>query len=231
MVQVTFDTKDFIKTMNNVIKYSDGFITETRSSRHRIASKVAKTSINSFYQYLDGLARVHPGMLHHVYEWGEVGNPGSRLYQLKMSISSAGTVRVNSSFLQSTSIPDNGTEPFYDKAEVMEEGQTVVVSEKEAQALFFEVDGEEVFRRGPIVIPNPGGQEVRGSFVKAFNEFYTSYFSQIYLRSINFYKALENPTAYRKNFTAASKSHSAKSIGRKSALEWIASLPGDDLIG
>jgi hypothetical protein len=229
MLTVKFDAKKLTKTINNVIQYSDGFISETKQSKQKIQNKLAITGINAFYDYLDGLARMHPTILHHVYEWGEVGNPLQRLYELNLSISNSGTT-IGAEFLDSNTIPTNGTEPFYNKAEVMENGETIVVNEKDANALFFEIDGEEFFRKGPIVISNPGGEAVRGSFVRAFNEFYTSYFSQVYLNSIKFYKHLENPLEYSKNIKSAVKGGSARSAGKAAAAQWISRLPGDDEI-
>lgn len=229
MLKVKFDTKKLTKTINNVIQYSDGFISETRDSKQKIVNKMAVTGINSFYDYLDGLARVHPTILHHVYEWGEVGNPLQRLYELNLSVSSR-SATIGAEFLESTSIPTGATEPFYNKAEVMENGETVIVSEKEAQALFFEIDGEEFFRKGPITIANPGGEAVRGSFVEAFNQFYTSYFSEVYLRSIKFYQHLSKPNTYSRNIKNAVKGGSARTAGKAAAQQWIATLPGDDSI-
>lgn len=229
MINVKFDTKKLTKTINNIIEYSDGYIQETRQSKNKISHKIANTSVGVFYEYLDGLARMHPGMLHHVYEWGEVGSPSARLYKL-FSKQGGSAVTVSADFLQSSSIPNNGKEPFYDKAFIMEEGQSVTVTEQEAQALFFEIDGEEYFRKGPITIANPGGEAVRGSFVNAFNDFYNNYFSQIYLRSIRFYKELEEMKPYKNNVRRAVKSSNPRTIGKNSALEWISKLPGDDLI-
>lgn len=230
MINAKFDTKKFTKTISNIIDYSDGYIKETAANKNKIAEKMADTSIDVFYEYLDGLARVHPGMLHHVYEWGEVGNPFGRLYELSMEIRGGGAT-ISAEFLESSSIPEKGTEPFFNKAEVMEMGDTVIVNEQEANALFFEVDGEEVFRKGPIVIPNPGGDAVRGSFVAAFNEFYKTYFTDIYLRSIRFYKHLEESRAYSRNLRAAAKSANPRILGKNSALEYIMTLPGDGKVG
>jgi hypothetical protein len=230
MIKVKFDAKKLTSTVNNIIQYSDGFIKETEKSKGMIAKKIANTSVNVFYEYLDGLARLHPGMLHHVYEWGQVGDPFARLYEL--STQGAGSsISVTADFLESTSVPEKGTEPFYDKASIMESGESITITEKEAGALFFEIDGQEFFRKGPIVIENPGGEAVRGSFVQAFNEFYTVYFSEIYLRSINFYQELEKMRPYQNNIRHASKSKNARTLGKGSALEWITKLPGDDLIG
>lgn len=227
MLSVNFNAKQFTKTLNNIIAYSDGYIQETRSSKDKIAQKMAKISINTFYEYLDGLARLHPGMLHHVYEWGQIGNPMGRLYELSMQIRGSGAT-ISAEFLDSTTVSETGTEPFYNKAEVMELGETIIVSEQEANALFFEIDGQEVFAKGPIVIPNPGGEAVRGSFVSAFNEFYKTYFSEIYLRSIKFYSHLERADAYSKNIKSASKSSNPRTVGKNTAIQWIMTLPGDD---
>jgi len=230
MIKVKFDTKKLSKTINNIIDYSDGFITETKQSKAKIATKMATTSVNVFYQYLDGLARLHPGMLHHVYEWGQIGDPSSRLFQLRLKSIASGS-EVSAELLQSDSIKDGSKEPFYDKATIMELGETVTITEDEAQALFFEIDGQEYFRKGPITIANPGGEAVRGAFVNAFNEFYLNYFQEIYLRSIRFYKHFEDAKEYKKNVRVAAKSPNAKTIGKNSATQWIANIPGDDLIG
>ena len=176
-VTVKFNGKSFIDTLTNVTNYSQGFIDEVKRSQNKVTEKIASTSVNVFYDYLDGLARSHPGMLHHVYEWGQVGDPFGRLYELSVSLQGKSAV-VSADFLQSNLASPSSKEPFYDKADIMEEGIPLVIQEKDAQALFFEIDGEEFFRRGPIYIANPGGSNTRGSFVRAFNEFYNIYFTK-----------------------------------------------------
>lgn len=230
MISVNFNTKKMTKTINNIINYSDGYIEESKKNEKKIANKMAKISITTFYQYLDGLARLHPEMLHHVYEWDQVGSQSGRLYELK-TIAIGRGVGVGAEFLDSTSIKEGSSEPFYDKASIMEYGETVTVTEKEAQSLFFEIDGIEYFRKGPITIANPGGEAVRGSFVRAFNEFYSNYFSEVYLRSIGFYKQLQEGKEYRKNIRIASKSTNPRTLGKNSAMQWVANIPGDDFIG
>jgi hypothetical protein len=220
MIGVKFNSTDLIKTLNNTVQYTQGFLTELKRQEPALAKKVGDLSIDVFYEYLDGLARSHPGMLHHVYEWGQVGNPSERLYELRQALSKqSSTISVN--FLDSNSVSDNGTEPFYDKAKIMEEGIPVVINEKNANVLFFEIDGEEFFRRGPIYIANPGGSATRGSFLNAFNEFYTKYFMQFYLESIGFYKHFSNPQEFSKNFRSAVKSRGASKVGNQTALSWI----------
>jgi hypothetical protein len=221
------NSKEAMKVLNNVVNYSEGFLKESKARESYVASKLASTSITAFYEYLDVVARTNPGMLHHVYEWGEVGNPAARLVELKKVLAGK-KAEVVSDFLQSTSIPENGSEPFWNKAEVMEEGITVQINEVSAQALFFQVDGEEFFRTGPIVIENPGGEQVRGSFVRVFEEFYNNYFDQVYLRSIRFYDHFTKSREFESGFNSAVRSGNASSIGRKTALSWIINAPGED---
>lgn len=227
MYSIAFDSKKAMKVLNNVVKYSDGFILESQAQEKTVASKLASTSINEFYDFLDQLARTNPGILHHVYEWGQVGNPEGRLYELKKILSGSNKVGIDADFLPSDSIPDGSNQPFYDKAEIMEDGITVVVNEVEAQALFFEIDGQEFFRTGPIVIENPGGEAVRGSFLRSFEEFYNVYFDQVYLRAIRFYDHFSESRQYEVNFPTAANSSNAESIGRKTALSWILNMPGE----
>jgi hypothetical protein len=225
MIRARIKGDDVIKMLKNSVEYSSAFATELNKSKAILNQKLGSDSIEIFYDYLDGLARSHPGMLHHVYEWGQVGNPMGRLYDLTLSVNNTSAV-IDAKFLESTVPSPTSNEPFYDKAKMMEDGETVVINQVEAKALFFEIDGEEFFRTGPIVIANPGGSAVRGSFVKAFNEFYGVYFTQVHLESIKFYKYFSNPRAYEKYFASAVKGGGARSKGKKAALSWIMNAPG-----
>jgi hypothetical protein len=229
MITAKIDAKKLNKMLNNLVQYSDGFITETKAQQGYVNRKVANTSVNAFYQYLDGVARMHPGMLHHIYEWGQVGNPTARLVDLGITLSGRGST-ITAEFLESQTVKEGSNEPFYDKAQVMEEGIPVVIKEKEAKALFFEIDGLEYFRMGPITVLNPGGAETRGSFVEVFKEFYNNYLTQVYLKAIKFYKHFESPKEYERNFKTALKSTNAAGIGKMTALSWISKLPGEDEI-
>jgi hypothetical protein len=227
MLSTRLDSKQAMKTLNNMVQYTQGYIAESKAKEPYVANKLAQISINSFYDYLDGLARMHPGMLHHVYEWENVGNPAARLFELKKTMG-ASNVYVMADFLQSRAPATSTGDVFYDKATIMEEGLTVTIQEREASALFFEIDGEEFFRAGPIVVQNPGGEAVRGSFTAAFEEFYNVYFEKVYLQAIKFYETLRNQNEYEANFAAAVKGGNAFAAGRHTALAWLTRLPGDD---
>ena len=218
---------DFMRQLNNIVKYSDGFITESKRQGPYLANKLAETSIAAFYEYLDSLARVNPGMLHHIYEWDRVGDPGARLVELQKAVGGS-TATITSEFMQSSSIKEGSNEPFFDKARIMEDGIPVTIQATNAQAMFFEVDGEEFFRTGPIVIENPGGPETRGSFLEAFEKFYNVYFDQMYLRTIRFYDHFGSMKEYQRNFGKAARSGGAAGIGKAAALKWFADAPGDE---
>lgn len=225
MITARIKANDITKMLKNSIEYSNAFTSELKRNQTILNEKVGNISIEAFYDYLDGLARTHPGMLHHVYEWGQVGDPFGRLYELSLSVNNSSAV-INAEFLQSDVPSPTSSEPFYDKASIMENGEPLVINETEANVLFFEIDGEEFFRHGPIYIANPGGEAVRGSFVRAFNEFYGSYFNQVYLESIRFYRYFSSVREYEKYFKSAVKGNGASAKGRKAALSWIMNAPG-----
>jgi len=227
MPTAKIDAKKAMKILNNLVEYTDGFLKETKAQESTVTSRLAKISIDGFYEYMDQLARVNPGILHHVYEWGRVGDPYSRLFELKKTLSKKSAV-ITSDFLTSEVPSDTAKEPFYEKAKIMEEGIAVVIQEVEAQALFFEIDGIEYFRTGPIVIENPGGPDVRGSFVEHFQQFYNTYLDDVYLKAIRFYQYFMDAKPYEQNFNGAMRSGNANMAGRKTALSWIQNMPVGD---
>jgi hypothetical protein len=224
MIRARIQADNVIKMLKKSVQYSSAFTTELNKNKTILNQKVGEESIDAFYDWLDSLARSHPGMLHHVYEWGQVGDPVARLFELGLSVNNRSAV-IDTTFLFSDQPASESGHIFEDKARVMEYGESVTVNEIDAEALFFKIDGEEFFRKGPIFIANPGGIEVRGSFVKAFNQFYGSYFTEIHLKSIKFYKYFSNAKIYEKYFASATKG-GASSKGKKAALSWIMNAPG-----
>ena len=224
MITARIKGDNVIKMLKNSVEYTGSFASELKKNQDILNKKVGEESIDAFYNYLDGLARSHPGMLHHVYEWGNIGNPTERLFELTMTSNRTSAV-IDAQFLESRVPSPTSTEPFYDKAEIMEDGRTVTINQVEADVLFFEIDGEEFFRSGPIIIANPGGEATRGSFLQAFDEFYGSYFTEVHLKAIRFYQYFANPKVFEKYFASATRG-GASSKGRKAALSWIMNSPG-----
>lgn len=216
---VKFNNTMFKKDMKNIIDYSIGFLDGVQGGKKAFLNMLGMETVELMKEYIDSNARVNPAMLHHVYEWNRVGSPDSRLYDIHYTSSNLG-LSFNSTFKQSTSIKNGSRVPFYDKARIMEEGIPVTIVPKRAQALMFDINGEEIFTKQPVEVSNPGGNEVQGSFEKTFDSFFKRYFTQAFLRASGVAKYLENPIAYKKNLSAGKKSGKVK--GYQTGYRWIA---------
>lgn len=215
---ITFNTKSFQKDMNNIVKYSLGFLEGVQAGKKTFLDNIGANTIESIKTYIDTMARLDPAMLHHIYEWNRTGSPDARLFDITYTVSNIG-LSMKTSFRQSTSVKDGSNVPFYDKARIMENGIPVTIRPKNAKVLAFEDNGEQVFTRGPINISNPGGDTVQGGLEKAFDSFF-NYFSQSFLRSSGILKYLENPVAYKKDLPLGRRY--GKSTGIKTGYRWIA---------
>lgn len=220
-MRARFNSAAFMKQMENVIKYSSGYLEGVQVGKTEFLKSVGLETIQLLKQYVDTNARVNPAMLHHVYEWERTGSPSARLFDITYTISNLG-LSVKSTFSQSQSVKRGSKVPFYDKARLMESGTPVVIRPKRAEVLTFTDEyGNEVFTRGPISVLNPGGTEVEGGFEKTFDNFFNLYFSQVFLNSSGIVGYLDSPILYKKNFAAGSSG--GKSVGYNTGYRWIAS--------
>lgn len=218
-MKVVFDNKMFKKDMQNIMEYSIGFLDGIQKGKTAFLKMVGLETVELMKQYIDSSARVNPSVLHHVYEWNQTGSPSGRLFDINYTVSGLG-LSFRSTFSQSTSIKSGSRVPFYDKARIMEQGIPVVIRPKQAQVLAFEENGEEVFTKGPVRVENPGGEDAQGGFEKTFDEFFSRYFTQAFLKSSGIGKYLENPVAYKKNLSAGKKAGRSKGID--TGYRWIA---------
>jgi hypothetical protein len=214
-----FDTRQFNIDMDNVMKYSMGFIEGVELGKKAFMSNLGVSTIEAMKQFIDSNARVNPEMLHHMYEWNRSVSPNARLFNIEYSVIGLG-LSVRASFRQSTSVRDGSTVPFYDKARIMEQGIPVTIKPKSAKVLAFEVDGEEVFTGKSVRVESPGGEMVVGSFEKVFDSFFL-FFSQSFLRSSGIAQYLENPIAFKANLPAGKRG--GKSVGKSTGYRWIVS--------
>jgi hypothetical protein len=220
-MRVTFDAKGFEKEINNIMEYSVGFIEGIQRGKQNILSAIGRESIELIKKYIDSSARTNPAMLHHMYEWNQVGSPDARLYEIDYTVSNLG-LSIKSTFRQSTSVKDGSTVPFYDKARIIENGIPVIIKPRRASVLAFSDNGQQVFTKNPIVVDNPGGTEAQGGFNKIFDSFFNNYFTQAFIRSSGVMKYLENPVAYKKNLNAGKRG--GKSVGIATGYTWVANL-------
>jgi hypothetical protein len=223
MIRVRMDDSVFLKKMNNIAKYSEGFLNGIHNGKNVFLSGLGSQVIEILKQYIDANARVNPQALHHVYEWSRTGSPAARLFDITYTVSNLG-LSLNSTFRQSDSIKEGSNRPFYDKARIMENGIPVVIRPRTANVLAFEENGEMVFTKNPVYVENPGGGLVQGSFERTFDSFFRGYFSQSFLKSSGILNYLNKPTAYKKNFAAGAKS--GKSIGLSTGYRWIINAVG-----
>jgi hypothetical protein len=213
------DTKAFDKQMNNIINYSFGFLDGIQKGKKIFLDKLGVGVIQALSQYIDIQARSNPKALHHVYEWNQTGSPSSRLFDLNYTVSNLG-LSLNSKFRQSRTISENMTVPFYNKAKIMEDGIPVTIAPTKSQVLKFNGPNGEVFTRKQIVVDNPGGDEVYGSFESTVDEFILRYFKQSFIRASGLYEYIKKPILYKKNLKSGSRMGRSKGID--TGFKWIA---------
>lgn len=134
--------------------------------------------MKDFGNYIDAKARTNPKSLHHVYEWKKVGNASSRLFSLTMIDGSGLSFKIGYEFKDSRSfVPTQKgrrKHVFKNKASIMEAGQPLVISPRNAKRLVFESDGETVFLPigRSVTIKSPGGKKSTNQFDLAYSQFF-----------------------------------------------------------
>lgn len=217
-MRVSLNSSAFEKQLQNIVDYSFGFLDGVQQGKKIFLKNLGDGVIEALGQYIDALARSDSRAMHHVYEWYRTGSPDARLFNLTYTISNLG-LSVKSSFRQSNTVSEDSTQPFYDKARIMELGIPVTIKPKK-KALVFEDGGDTVFVSKPIKINNPGGNEVRGSYERVFDSFFKNYFTQSFMRASGLFDYIEKPQLYKKNFPAGAKG--GRSVGKVTGYTWIA---------
>lgn len=217
-MKVTFDSKNLFSDLKNLADYSIGFLDGIKLGQNNFLDNLGQSTIDSMKNFIDSNARTQPQTMHHVYEWYQTGSPEARLFDLDYFVKSSG-LSFNYTFSQSRSLSKGSKEPFYNKAQIMENGIPVTIKPKNAKVLSFNDEGTQVFTKNPIIIANPGGDGVSGSFERILDEFFSTYFQQSYLYVSGVLEYLQNPITYKQNLAAGVKQ--GKSIGIKVGYEWI----------
>lgn len=223
MIRVEFDTEQFRKDMNNAVEYSLGFLDGVNRGKRQLLENIGATVVEGLKQFIDANARISPNTMHHVYEWYQTGSPAARLFEIDYTATQVG-LSFNSTFSQSMSVKQGSKIPFYNKAEIMENGIPVTIIPKANSPLVFEVDGETVFTKRPVVVGNPGGDGVEGGYKRVFDQFFSQYFSQSFLRSSGILDHLNDPTPFKTNFSKAKKG--GRSAGVSVGYRWVSKTRG-----
>jgi hypothetical protein len=218
MISLRFDSAKFQKDMKNLVDYSVGFVEGIEIGKKDFFNQLGPVIAEQASEFIDMNARVDYKSLHHVYEWYNAGDPGARLFNIKYTVSNLG-LSFLAEFSQSRSVQQGSNTPFFDKARIMESGQSVRIAPVRAEVLRFEVGGEEVYTKKPVIVENPGG-ETNGQFANAFDLFFGKYFTQAFLRSTGLAQYFSNPSVYKHNLNAGKKG--GKSTGRTVGSRWVA---------
>jgi len=218
-VIVRTNTKSFNKQMDNIVKYSFGFLDGVQKGKKVFLQNLGIGTIQAMAQYVDVSARGNQSALHHVYEWYQTGSPNARLFDINYTVSNLG-LSINSTFRQSRTVKEDSNVPFYNKAKIMEEGIPVTISPKKSSVLAFTEGGNTVFTKKSVIVRNPGGNNVQGSFEKTMDEFMLRYFKQSFLRASGIYDYIKKPTVFKKEIKAGSRMGRSKGIS--TGFKWIA---------
>lgn len=216
MLHVRMDSKELNAKLNNAVSYSYGFLDGVEVEQIEFNKRLGEYTVEALGLYIDSKARLNPSSLHHVYEWGQTGSKSARLFILK-SKASKRVIHIEGEFLPSKSISETSTEPFVDKANIMENSIDIVIEPRNSDVLAFEDDGEMVFTTQSIYIDNPGGDEVSGSFGMTVEEFFNGYFDNALLKP--FVQRLSNPKEFYDYFPSGVKG--GRGVGVKSARKYM----------
>lgn len=218
MITIGLDTAKFKKQMNNLVAYSNGFIDGAIASKPQMLQQLGAQVQDVISNYIDMIATANPQGLHHVYEWGQVGSPTARLFDINYVVQGAG-LSLNATFSQSKSIQAGSTTPFYNKAFIMESGVPVRIVPKKSGVLAFEDNGEKVFTKRPVTIAKPGGDAVAGSFESTFNSAVKIYLSQVIFDVTDVGVSVRNNRIFRDNLKRGISG--GRSVGVSTGKKWI----------
>lgn len=207
-ISVNFDNKQLMSILNNSVMYSQGFLQGIEKNRFLFNKKLSDIIAEALKKYIDSKARMSPESLHHVYEWNKVGDPSGRLFEIDCQPTPT-TITLFGKFLPSSSISDGSSEPFIDKANIMENKIEIEIEPKLQNVLAFDVDGESVFTVNSVFVANPGGDAVAGSFGRAVEDFFNFYFSTTFLKQSGILNDMEYPEEFAQYFNFGVKGGAA----------------------
>jgi hypothetical protein len=219
MISVQYLTNDFMKEMNSILNYANGFMDGANAGKRELLETIGQKTTEILNQFIDSNARTNDALLHHVYEWSQSGSPSGRLFDLEYKASSGG-LTFQSSFRQSRSFQSGSSVPFYDKARIMEQGIPVRIKPTRSEVLVFEDNGQQVFTKSPVTVANPGGQAVVGGFQQTIDSFFNSYWKQSFLQTSGVAEILRNPIQFKQNLPRAKTG--GRAAGYDVGYRWIA---------
>lgn len=159
--------------------------------------KIVYTQIEKdFGAYIDSQARSKPKSFHHVYEWKKAGDSKSRLFKLNQLNSAGISFKINFEFIQSKSAVPNKYKKKYvfrEKARVMELGNPIVISPKNANRIVFEGMAGTVFMPigKSVTVKRPGGSKVKNSFTLHYSRWFSGNLVNESIKKSGFFNAFQ----------------------------------------
>jgi len=185
-VKLEVNTKDLLENLDSLLVGLKEL--KQPSVLNQISRAVFSITGERFMIDIDNYARINPKKMHHIYEWGKIGNSNARLFVLERSSILDGSLLISTKFLQSKiPVPINPEllKPgatgktvstkniFKNKAQVMESGTPVSFQAKKVLA-FMGNNGIAFIAPGTqINILNPGGVQTKNAFATYLLEWYT----------------------------------------------------------
>lgn len=206
-VKLEIDTKAVIEALSNI---SVGMNELTQPSvLDQISKAIFDITGKRFMIDVDNYARSNPKKMHHIYEWGKVGQASGRLFMLERSAIFNGTLTVEAKFLPSklpVPISPEMLTPgktgkvvsrrsiFANKAIIMENGTPVSFQAKRVLS-FMSGNGIAFVAPGTkINILHPGGIGTKNAFAEYLLEWYVKN-AAVVLDSSGLYERIANDVA------------------------------------
>lgn len=143
-----------------------------------------KLMSQEFTDYMTVVAPSQPSRFHHVYEWGQIGDPTAKLWEDKLVGGGNGRIATFTWKASKQIVPvmpeakAGGVKQihvFVWKAPVMEYGKNITIAPKRGEylALFTGPTREPEkyklrFHKGPVTVSDPGGKASTGSFTREY---------------------------------------------------------------
>lgn len=191
MAPKAFNTGKFAEKVMAITSYDGTLISDlylNPTNKQKINRGAAFIIKNYFNEYMDLKARQNSRAYHHVYEFNKVGQNDSRLFKATVTDTVDGAV-LSFNFTQAKN-PNKQGYPFPNKAEVMENGETIIITPKRGKYLKYSLEDGRFVTSTKSIVENPGGDYVQGSFEEAFRNFTKTQGTQI-LQRFGFFKRIE----------------------------------------
>ena len=176
---ITLDTSELERILKNTAQYCEGFIDGGEAGLPILLAKIGASVTEALGLWMDSMAAGNHAALHHVYEWYQTGSAGARLFNYDFAVG-GNTIVFTGETQASSSIPNGSRVPFYNKADVMESGQSVTISPVNVTYLHW----DDVFTPNDVFVAHPGGAATVGSWARYTDKFFTEYVSQALLAAM-----------------------------------------------